>query len=95
MDMQDMNVRALLELTASDAPAPGGGAIAAMSGAFGAALAAMVGSLTLSKTGYESVQEEMAETTAQASAGPAPVSPSGSWPPWTRTPTPSTGIWRR
>ena len=68
MDMQDMNVRALLELTASDAPAPGGGAIAALSGAFGAALAAMVGSLTLGKKGYESVQEEMAETTAKANA---------------------------
>ena len=68
MDMQDMNVRALLELTASDAPAPGGGAIAALSGAFGAALAAMVGSLTLCKKGYESVQEEMAETTAKANA---------------------------
>ena len=65
MDMQDMNVRALLSLTASDAPAPGGGAIAA---AFGAALAAMVGSLTVGKKGYETVQEEMAETTAQASA---------------------------
>lgn len=68
MDMQDMNVRALLELTASDAPAPGGGAIAALSGAFGAALAAMVGSLTLGKKGYESVQEEMAETTTKANA---------------------------
>ena len=68
MDMQDMNVRALLELTASDAPAPGGGAIAAMSGAFGAALAAMVGSLTRGKKGYESVQEEMVETTAKATA---------------------------
>ena len=68
MDMQDMNVRALLELTASDAPAPGGGAIAAMSGAFGAALAAMVGSLTVGKKGYESVQEEMAVTTDKANA---------------------------
>lgn len=68
MEMQDMNVRALLELTASDAPAPGGGAIAALSGAFGAALAAMVGSLTVGKKGYESVQEEMAETTAKANA---------------------------
>ncbi len=67
MDMQDMNVRALMELTASDAPAPGGGAIAALSGAFGAALAAMVGSLTLGKKGYESVQDEMAEATAKAS----------------------------
>ena len=68
MDMQDMNVRALLELTASDAPAPGGGAIAALSGALGAALTAMVGSLTMGKKGYESVQEEMAETTAKANA---------------------------
>ena len=68
MDMQDMNLRALLELTASDAPAPGGGAIAALSGAFGAALAAMVGSLTLGKKGYESVQEEMADNTAKANA---------------------------
>ena len=68
MEMQDMNVRALLELTASDAPAPGGGAIAALSGALGAALAAMVGSLTMGKKGYESVQEEMAETTAKANA---------------------------
>ena len=52
MEMQDMNVRELIELTASNAPAPGGGAIAALSGAFGAALAAMVGSLTLGKKGY-------------------------------------------
>ena len=61
MEMQDMNVRELIELTASNAPAPGGGAIAALSGAFGAALAAMVGSLTLGKKGYEDAQKEMAE----------------------------------
>ena len=63
MEMQDMNVRELIELTASNAPAPGGGAIAALSGAFGAALAAMVGSLTLGKKGYEDAQKEMAEMT--------------------------------
>ena len=63
MEMQDMNVQELIELTASNAPAPGGGAIAALSGAFGAALAAMVGSLTLGKKGYEDAQEEMAEMT--------------------------------
>lgn len=61
MDMQDMTVRELAALTASDAPAPGGGAIAALSGAFGASLAAMVASLTLGKKGYETVQEEMAD----------------------------------
>ena len=63
MEMQDMNVRELIELTASNVPAPGGGAIAALSGAFGAALAAMVGSLTLGKKGYEDAQKEMAEMT--------------------------------
>ena len=66
MDMQEMNVQALMNLTASDAPAPGGGAIAAMSGAFGAALAAMVGSLTLGKKGYEEVQTRMVPMTEAA-----------------------------
>ncbi len=66
MQMQEMNVRELMELTASDAPAPGGGAIAALSGAFGAALAAMVGSLTIGKKGYESVREEMTDMTAES-----------------------------
>ena len=66
MEMQKMNVRELLDLTASDAPAPGGGAIAALSGAYGAALAAMVGNLTLGKKGYEDVQTEMAETKDKA-----------------------------
>ena len=66
MDMQDMKVRDLMELTASDAPAPGGGAIAALSGAFGAALAAMVGSLTAGKNGYEEVQAEMTDMSTEA-----------------------------
>ena len=66
MDMQEMTVRELAALTASDAPAPGGGAIAALSGAFGAALAAMVGSLTVGKKGYEGVQAQMADLTAQS-----------------------------
>ena len=66
MDMQDMKVRDLMELTASDAPAPGGGAIAALSGAFGAALAAMVGSLTVGKNGYEEVQAEMTDMSTEA-----------------------------
>ncbi len=66
MDMQDMKVRDLMELTASDAPAPGGGAIAALSGAFGAALAAMVGSLTVGKNGYEEVQAEMTNMSTEA-----------------------------
>lgn len=61
MELKDMSVAELSALTASNSPAPGGGAIAAMTGAYGAALAAMVASLTLGKKGYEGVQAEMKE----------------------------------
>ena len=59
MDLKDMSVAELSALTASKAPAPGGGAIAAMTGAYGAALACMVASLTVGKAAYEDVQEDM------------------------------------
>lgn len=49
--------RSLLEDVASSAPTPGGGSVAALAGALGAALAAMVCRLTLGKKGYEDVQE--------------------------------------
>lgn len=45
---------------ASDAPTPGGGAVAGLSGAAGAALIEMVCNLTIGKDGYEEVQERMA-----------------------------------
>lgn len=59
MDLKNMSVADLAALTASNAPAPGGGAIAAMTGAYGAALACMVASLTAGKAAYEDVREEM------------------------------------
>ena len=59
MDMKNMTVAALSNLAASKAPAPGGGSISAMAGAFAAALTAMVGNLTLGRKGMESVGEEM------------------------------------
>ena len=59
MELKDMSVAELAALTASNSPAPGGGAIAAMTGAYGAALAAMVASLTLGKKDYADVQDEM------------------------------------
>lgn len=68
MEMKDMTVAELAALTASNAPAPGGGAIAAMTGAYGAALVGMVASLTLGKKGYEEVQEEMLTLTREAQA---------------------------
>ena len=63
--MCDLPVSELLSLTASDAPAPGGGSISALAGALGAALASMVGSLSLGKKGYEDVQEEMTALAAE------------------------------
>jgi formiminotetrahydrofolate cyclodeaminase len=41
---------------ASDAPTPGGGAVAGLAGAVGAALVSMVCALTIGKDGYERVQ---------------------------------------
>ena len=54
--------------TASKEPTPGGGAIAALTAATGAALAEMVANLTFGKKGYEAVQTEMEELQAKAEA---------------------------
>lgn len=57
----DKTLKAFLEETASKAPVPGGGSIAAMSAATAAALTEMVANLTIGKKGYDDVQEEMTE----------------------------------
>ena len=44
-----------------DSPAPGGGSVAALSGALGAALGTMVANLITSKAGFEDKKEELAE----------------------------------
>ena len=49
MKLVDRNVTEFVDLMASDAPAPGGGSAAALEGALGAALTAMVCALTLGK----------------------------------------------
>ena len=49
-----------LESVAANTPTPGGGSVAALAGALGAALAAMVGRLTVGKRKYAAVEEEMA-----------------------------------
>ena len=46
MNMKDMTVTQLCDLTASASPAPGGGSISAMTGAYAAALVSMVAKLT-------------------------------------------------
>jgi len=55
------NIKMFLDELASNSPAPGGGSVAALAGALGAALTSMVCNLTKTKQGYESVQDEIAE----------------------------------
>lgn len=49
-----------------DTPAPGGGSIAALAGALGAALASMVSNLTIGKKGYESVEVDLLKVAEKA-----------------------------
>ena len=46
MKLAEMQVNAFVDLVASDAPAPGGGSVAALAGSMGAARTAMVANLT-------------------------------------------------
>lgn len=60
-----MSVKEFTEELASNSPAPGGGSVAALSGALAAGLVAMVCRLTIGKKKYESVEELMEKTLAQ------------------------------
>ncbi|MFA5101775.1 MAG: cyclodeaminase/cyclohydrolase family protein [Candidatus Thermoplasmatota archaeon] len=62
------NIKMFLDELASDSPAPGGGSVAALSGALGAALSSMVCNLTRGKQGYETVQDEMTELLQKSEA---------------------------
>ena len=68
MKLVEQRVIDFVAATASKAPTPGGGAIAALTAATGAALAEMVANLTFGKKGYEAVQPEMEELQAKAEA---------------------------
>jgi methenyltetrahydrofolate cyclohydrolase len=57
--LMKLNVKMFLDELASSSPAPGGGSVAALSGALGAALSSMVCNLTIGKKGYETVQDEI------------------------------------
>lgn len=59
--LQDMNLKEFLEQTASKAPVPGGGSVAALSASLSISLIEMVANLTLGKKKYEECQEEMQE----------------------------------
>ena len=66
MKLVEQRVIDFVAATASKEPTPGGGAIAALTAATGAALAEMVANLTFGKKGYEAVQTEMEALQAKA-----------------------------
>ena len=57
--MTDKSVKTFLDELASNAPAPGGGSVAALSGALGAGLISMVCNLTLGKPKYTAVENDI------------------------------------
>jgi methenyltetrahydrofolate cyclohydrolase len=59
-------VEDFLRQLASDAPTPGGGAVAAVAGAAGAGLISMVCNLTIGHKGYEETEERMHAILAEA-----------------------------
>lgn len=57
--LTDKPVSQFLDALASSAPAPGGGSVAALSGALGAALVSMVCNLTVGKKKYADVEQDI------------------------------------
>ena len=64
----DGSIQAYLDRLASGSPEPGGGSVAALVGALGAALVTMVTDLTLGKEKFAAVQDDMNALRARAEA---------------------------
>ena len=64
-DLREMSVSRLAAVTASNAPAPGGGSISALAGALSAALTGMVATLSQGDK-YHEVKREMVEIAEEA-----------------------------
>ena len=62
----DKKVSNFLDELASNSPTPGGGSVAALAGALGAALITMVGNLTIGKKKYEDVEEDIKKITSSS-----------------------------
>ena len=65
MKLAERTVTGFADIVSSDAPAPGGGSCAALYGAIGAALTAMVGGLTQGRKKYAEYAEHAAEVEAK------------------------------
>lgn len=68
MKLVEQTVASFVDLMGSDAPAPGGGSAAALEGALGAALTAMVCALTQGKKKYAEYAEQACEVGKKADA---------------------------
>lgn len=66
--LAEMSVKGYIAELSSNSPAPGGGSVAALSGAQGAALLSMVGELTVGKKGYEEVEAQIKALGEKAAA---------------------------
>jgi glutamate formiminotransferase/formiminotetrahydrofolate cyclodeaminase len=64
----NMKVNEFVDTTASEQPAPGGGSVAALCGALGAALGAMDGNLSANKRGWENKTAFFSDLATQAQA---------------------------
>ena len=64
--MENQTCMTFIEELASSAPTPGGGGAAAMAGALGVALGAMVGNLTVGKKKYAAVQPDIERMVQEA-----------------------------
>jgi formiminotetrahydrofolate cyclodeaminase len=67
--IRNRRIAEFLETLGSHSPTPGGGAAAAVTGASGAALIAMVANLTIDKAGYEEAWDRMREILPVVGAG--------------------------
>ena len=61
MLLRENTIKQFTEVLASDAPAPGGGSVAALNGALAAALLCMVGALTTGKEKYKEFHADIRE----------------------------------
>ena len=66
--LADLTIQEMLDRLASRAPAPGGGSAAALTGAMGAALVAMVAELTIGRPEYAEHEDEITQLQADAVA---------------------------
>ena len=57
----NLSIEEFSRVLGSDSPAPGGGSVAALSGALGANLISMVCSLSIGRKDYESFHNELVE----------------------------------